>query len=301
MSSVKRILNSIYRAIPLKQALFSPLRSLGIVPERIFKHLHFSGDFTVRIDPEASFRIRHYGYVIENELFWKGVEGWEPISIRIWMLLSRSSSVILDIGANTGVFALIARAVSPNALVVAVEPVERIYRKLKTNVELNKNRIKPLLAIVSDHTGKATIYDQPYQEHVYSISAEQDWNTYNSNLIPVELDSFTVTDILKHFDQRSVGLLKIDVETQEPAVLRGFADLIRKDRPSMLIEILNEKVASEVSEIISGIDYVYFNIDDVTWPPRQVTSLAKSEHLNFLICKPEIARSIGLMDPSRTS
>ncbi|MBK7297772.1 MAG: FkbM family methyltransferase [Flavobacteriales bacterium] len=189
----------------------------------------------------------------------------------------------------------------PNALIVAVEPVERIYRKLKTNVELNKNRIKPLLAIVSDHTGKATIYDQPYQEHVYSISAEQDWNTYNSNLIPVELDSFTVTDILKHFDQRSVDLLKIDVETHEPAVLRGFADLIRKDRPSMLIEILNEKVASEVSEIISGIDYVYFNIDDVTWPPRQVTSLAKSEHLNFLICKPEIARSIGLMDPSRTS
>ncbi|MBK7238665.1 MAG: FkbM family methyltransferase [Flavobacteriales bacterium] len=254
MSSAKRILNSIYRAIPLKQALFSPFRSSGLVSERIYKHLHFNGEFTVRIDDEASFRIRHYGYMLENELFWKGIEG-----------------------------------------------VERIYRKLKANVALNNNKIQTLLALVSDHTGKATLYDQPHQEHVYSVSAEQDWNPKNSNLIPIELDSFTVTDILKHFDQRSVDLLKIDVETHEPAVLRGFADLIRKDRPSMLIEILNEKVASEVSEIISGIDYVYFNIDDVTWPPRQVTSLAKSEHLNFLICRPEVARSIGLILPSGTS
>lgn len=295
MSSAKRIFRSIYRAIPLKQALFSPFRSSGLVPERIHKHLHFTGEFTVRIDDEASFRIRHYGYMLENELFWKGIEGWEPVSTKIWMLLSKRSNVILDIGANTGVFALIASAVSPTATIVAVEPVERIYRKLKANVALNNNKIKTLLALVSDHTGKATLYDQPHQEHVYSVSAEQDWNPKNSNLIPIELDSFTVADILKNIDRDHVDLLKIDVETHEPAVLRGFADIIRKDRPSMLIEILNEKVASEVSEIIKGLDYVYFNIDDVTWPPPQVASLAKSEHLNFLICKPEVARSIGLI------
>mgnify|MGYP001258121299 CR=1 FL=1 len=301
MSSAKRIFRSIYRAIPLKQALFSPFRSSGLVPERIYKHLHFNGEFTVRIDDEASFRIRHYGYMLENELFWKGIEGWEPVSTKIWMLLSRNSNVILDIGANTGVFALIASAVSPTATIVAVEPVERIYRKLKANVALNNNKIQTLLALVSDHTGKATLYDQPHQEHVYSVSAEQDWNPKNSNLIPIELDSFTVADILKNIDRDHVDLLKIDVETHEPAVLRGFADLIRKDRPSMLIEILNEKVASEVSEIIKGLDYVYFNIDDVTWPPPQVATLAKSEHLNFLICRPEVARSIGLILPSGTS
>lgn len=294
MSCARSILRSLYNIVPLKQVFYRPLRALGPLPERIYKHLHFKGDFMVRVDANASFKIRHHGYMIENELFWKGAEGWEPVSTRIWTRLSRSSNVILDIGANTGLYSLIANAVSPKAKVVAVEPVERIFRKLETNVALNNNGITTLLAVVSDHTGKATLYDQPLQEHVYSVSVEADWNSTNAHLKPIEVDAFTVTDILKDIGSISVDLLKIDVETHEPAVLRGFIDILRRDRPSMLIEILNEKVASEVTEIIRDLDYVYYNIDDITWPPRKVDALSQSEHFNFLICKPEVARSIGL-------
>ena len=91
-----------------------------------------------------------------------------------------------------------------------------------------------------------------------------------------------------------MDLLKIDVETHEPAVLRGFHELIKRDRPTMLIEILTDEVAAQVAEMISGLDYVYYNIDDVSWPPPKVATLSRSGHFNFLICRPEVALGIGL-------
>lgn len=91
-----------------------------------------------------------------------------------------------------------------------------------------------------------------------------------------------------------VDLLKIDVETYEAEVLRGFLEILRRDRPSMLIEILNDKVAAEVSGMLDGLGYAYYNIDDVSWPPKKTDVLSKSDHFNFLVCRPEVAKSIGL-------
>ena len=37
----------------------------------------------------ASFKINHFGYQVENELFWiKFREGWEEQSLRIWCALT---------------------------------------------------------------------------------------------------------------------------------------------------------------------------------------------------------------------
>ncbi|MBS1568764.1 MAG: methyltransferase, partial [Bacteroidetes bacterium] len=85
-----------------------------------------------------------------------------------------------------------------------------------------------------------------------------------------------------------------DVETYEAEVLRGFLEILHRDRPSMLIEILNEKVAAEVGSILNGLDYDYYNIDDITWPPKKTHALSRSGHFNFLVCRPEVAKSIGL-------
>ena len=62
----------------------------------------------------------------------------------------------------------------------------------------------------------------------------------------------------------------------------------------MLIEILNDKVASRVEELVRGMGYVYYNIDDVTWPPEKAATLSRSKHFNYLFCQPDVAKSIGL-------
>lgn len=294
MPSVKSIAKGIYAALPFKQPLYKVLRWLGPPPERIYRHLHFKGTITVKVSPTEQFKLRHYGYMIENELFWSGLNGWEKVSMELWTRLCRRSQVIMDIGANTGIYALVAQTANPAARVVAVEPVKRIHEKLEENVNLNGGHVIAVHAAASDHSGKAILYDLPDREHVLSVSLEAHWNNESPELTPVEVPCTTVADLLHKYGAATVDLLKIDVETHEAAVLRGFLDVLRRDKPTLLIEILNDHVANEVSTLLDGLGYVYYNIDDVTWPPVKTDHLSKSRHFNFLVCQPEIAIAIGL-------
>lgn len=295
MSLLKRCAKYIYEKLPFKQQFYTVLRSALPLPESVYRHLHFRGVITVPVPGHGKFRIVHHGYMIENELFWRGLDGWEKISSRLWVLLCRDAAVIFDIGANTGVYALIAKTVKPSATIVAVEAVERIHRKMKVNFDLNAKGIHAVYAAVSDCTGTATLYDMPDREHVLSVSLDPEWNKTSTLLRPVEVPCRTVLDILNEIGHTTVDLLKIDVETHEPAVLQGFVEILRRDRPSMLIELLTDEVADRVAKLIDGLDYVYFNIDDVIWPPPQVKRLTRSGHFNFLICRPDVAHRIGLL------
>ena len=71
--------------------------------------------------------MRHYGFQLENEIFWSGLtNGWEKISTRLWIELSKNSKVIFDIGANTGIYSLVSKSINPTSQVFAFEPVKRV-------------------------------------------------------------------------------------------------------------------------------------------------------------------------------
>ncbi len=108
MSTFRSIIKQCYAALPFKQPAYKVLRRLGPPPERIYRHLHFKGTIEVDVSPTEHFRMQHHGYMIENELFWKGLAGWEKVSMELWTRLSKRCNVILDIGANTGMYALVA-------------------------------------------------------------------------------------------------------------------------------------------------------------------------------------------------
>src|SRR5436305_6739082 len=121
-----------YRALPLKREVFSLVRKFASPPEKVYRHLHFEGPFTVHWG-RNKFRMVHYGYQLENALFWEPKGGWERESLRIWSELCTQADCIVDIGANTGVFALLAKTINPKARVIAFEPVARVFQKLVKN------------------------------------------------------------------------------------------------------------------------------------------------------------------------
>ena len=114
---MKKILKKIYANFPFKQVLFTLLKKVWTPSENIYQHLHFKGEFKVKINEKNNFLIKHYGFQIENELFWAGLTGgWEKESMKIWIELCKDADVIIDIGANTGVYSLIAKSMNPNSL-----------------------------------------------------------------------------------------------------------------------------------------------------------------------------------------
>ena len=159
-TKLKSILKSIYRAIPFKHQIYVLVRSIWRPPQRVYQHLHFVGTMKVKVDNQHSFRMRHYGYQLENEIFWNGImNGWGKNSLRIWKKLVAQSDVIVDVGANTGVYALLAKTINPGADVYAFDPVDRVFEKLLHNVSLNNYDITCIKKAASNSSGYARIYD----------------------------------------------------------------------------------------------------------------------------------------------
>jgi FkbM family methyltransferase len=291
---MKNFLKKIYQVIPFKKEVFGCIKVFFRVPDSINQHLSFKGKFRVRIDKKHSFQMIHYGFELENNLFWNGLEnGWEKRSIMLWKTLCEKSFVIFDIGANTGVYSLLAKAVQPDAKVYAFEPVKRVYEKLNNNIRLNNYDILATEKAISNYTGEACIYDLD-SEHIYSVTVNKNMIEEQAASLKTMIQTVTLNDFIKINNIPKIDLIKIDVETHEPEVLEGFNEYLSIFKPTMLIEILNDEVGKKVNQLVSNLDYYYFNIDELNGI-RQVEKISKSDYYNYLICTKEIAKELNLL------
>jgi FkbM family methyltransferase len=287
----RRVARAAYSAIPFKQALFQPLR--GKLPRSVFQHLHFRGDFDLPLGPGRSIRLRHYGYAIENRLYWWGPDaGWEPTTLAIWRTLSPHARGVIDVGANTGLFALVARRLSPHAAVVAVEPVARVFEKLVANVGLNDLDIVCVCEAISDTVGVGTFVD-PDTEHLYTITIEKDRGEATAGTARRRSVTMTTVDALvERLGLAHVDLLKLDVESHEPESLAGARHTLEQLRPSLIVEIWNDDIGTAVDAILKPLGYAGYSIDEagrrVTHRSRTVTTGTS----NYLFV-PEEARQVA--------
>jgi FkbM family methyltransferase len=277
---MKRLLKRLYDILPFKKQVFLVLRLLPL-PHSIYSHLHFRGVITMMVN-HRQVKMIHYGYELENDIFWKGLRGWEKSTMDVWIALSRNADCIIDIGSNTGLFALVAKACRSSATVVAFEPVKRIAQKLEINVRLNDFDVIVEACAVSESDGKAIIYDTA-DEHMYSVTVNRNLNLPDQKVLPIEIDVVRLSSYVKLHDLKEIGLVKIDVETHEPEVLNGMLDIIDKYLPALVIEILNEEVAERVNEILVQFNYLFFVLDDKKGPLR-VAEIKKREFKNYLVC-----------------
>ncbi len=274
---MKKLLKAIYNIIPFKKEMFSAMKVLGVPKESIYKHLHFKGQFKVSVNENESFKIYHPGFIIENEIFWEGLlNKWEKISLKLWIELCRKSTTIVDIGANTGVYSLVAKSVAPKSNVYAFEPHQLFYPFLKKNNDINNFDIACLNKAVSDKDGIVVLGD---------YTGEFETLTFES----ISLDQFIEQNGIKKID-----LMKIDVERHEPEVLRGYSNFMVQHRPTILIEILDDDISESINKIVAGLGYLYFNIDE-NGQIRQTSKIEKSDFYNYLLCSEEIALSLGLV------
>src|SRR5215212_9964664 len=205
--NVKKGLKTLYRLVPFKKTLFSILKKIWVPP--FHRHLHFKGLINVRVSEHESFKIHHHGYELENEIFWKGITGWEKMSTNVWIQLCRNSNSVMDIGANTGVYSLIAKAVNPLAKVYAFEPVTRVFKKLALNSEVNGYDIVCSEYAVSNFNGEAIIYDTD-DEHIYSVTVNKNRALTHAQAIQKKIRTITLKEFIEQNKIQHIDLMKID-------------------------------------------------------------------------------------------
>jgi len=233
--TVRKMLQAAYRRLPFKPEMFAALRKLP-VPETVFKHLHFEGSFDVAVDQLHSFRMNHDGSSVQNELFWRGLSSYERTSIDLWGRLAAKASVIVDGGANAGLYSLVAGAVNPSATILAFEPLPDIYDHLVGNVRLNSFPIKAEKLALSDASGATTFH---VSSNVVGSSLEARAVEPGASTIAVQ--TVRLDDYLTRHQLPGVDLIKLDVERHEPAVLRGMGEVLDRSRPTTITEVLPKR------------------------------------------------------------
>lgn len=290
---MKSFLKKIYLIVPFKKSVYVFLKKFITLPKSVYKHLYFKGIFRVKYE-NIDFRIKHHGYQLENEIFWGGLEnGWEKESIKLWAKLCRKSNVVIDIGANTGIYSLLAKSVNPKTTVYAFEPIERIFKKLIYNNSINNFDIKCEQCALSNYNGKGIIYDSS-AEHMYSVTVNKNMTPNNKKVKEVEIDVCTLSFYFNRHAIKNVDLIKIDVETHEPEVLEGFINKLYKYKPALLIEVLDDEKGKEIETLVEEIPYLYFNINEKTGV-RQVEMITQSDSFNYLLCTKEDASYLNLL------
>ena len=293
--SMKKTIISFYKKFPLKKEFCFLLKKILIPSKKIYTNLYFEGVFDVHIDKEKKFKLKNHEYFyIEKCIFWTGIYGeWEKYSLKIWSNLSQHSEYIFDVGSNTGVYSLLAKCINPSSKVYAFEPVERIYVKLNDNILLNNYDIHTSNNAVSNKNGESIFYDHDTIHTTTASLEKKDIGENNSSIIAKKIHLTTLDTFIEKNSIPRVDLIKIDVETFEVEVIEGFLKNLNEFKPTLLIEVLNEQIASGLSKLISNLDYEIYNICE-TDGLRKVEKITKSSDFNYLICTPEISKKIEI-------
>lgn len=165
-----------------------------------------------------------------------------------------SGQVVIDVGANAGVFAIVAASwIGPTGRVVAIEPNPEVARRLEWNLRQNgfAERSVVIEEGLSDHAGKATLYIGP-NSTIATLSPAGAASAPGTEVRVGSMDA-----VAADLQLAAVDLLKIDVEGLETVVLDGATAVLGSCRRAV-IEVSD---ADDVEAVIercrsSGLDRV---------------------------------------------
>jgi len=233
----------------------------NLVPKSVWSRLPVAGTFTVDVAALRRFKYSSTAHdFVGRSLFWKGIEGYEPETTAAFTRLAESARVVIDIGANTGLYSLLACAISSDVRVLAFEPVPRIMDRLRRQVDVNgwANRCELVSAAVSDRDGTVDFH-VPLGGLPHSASL----NPTGFGDAPGQLVKVAVVALDTFCDDSlSVDLIKIDVEGFEADALRGMADLLADHHPALIFEVLDDTRNEQIESMLYDLGYQLFHLGE---------------------------------------
>jgi FkbM family methyltransferase len=199
------------------------LRAGQVQPEFVVRHLHRVGTVKCPLPNGQTLRLWSRGDDwISNQLFWRGLEGYEPETIPVFLRLATNARLTVDVGAYVGLYALLAALSNREGRVYAFEPHPGIHERLVRNVRLNDlANVECLRSAVGLRDSEATLYHVaaglPSSSSLSLGFMEDKPDLRGSAVTVVALDRF-----LRDRNVERVDLVKIDTETTEGDVLDGM-------------------------------------------------------------------------------
>lgn len=172
---------------------------------------------------------------------WHEYEAPMPTYLFAWAHLV--PGLVIDGGAGTGYYALLAATASAENSVLAFEPDPLVHGLLQLNVGANRlgGRVTTSPAALSDTAGRKPLH-VPSQEHGFietSSSLESRFKTRFSQALDVDVTTIDRALADRGHAGAPVRIIKIDVAGHEQAVLDGAEQTVAEHRPVVFAEVLD--------------------------------------------------------------
>jgi len=185
---------------------------------------------------------------------------------------------VLDVGANEGLYALFAaQRVGAAGRVLAFEPSPREFHVLERNLALNGlSNVAVIRAAASDRDGAARLRIAEADHAGQSTLGQFAYPIDQVGNETVRLRR--IDGVVDELALDAIHLMKVDVEGAEVAVLRGAWETLARDRPCLLIEVVDAALRGqgasreELAHILEQLGYQFFEFGPDGYP-RKVEQL----------------------------
>lgn len=212
---------------------------------------------------------------------------WFEKEIEFCRQLLQPGMVVIDVGANVGVYTfLAARCVGTTGRVYAIEPTPECVACLKSTVVDNRldSCVVPIDAAVGSQLGQvflvfkgASVFNRIVTDRAFAGRGRVK-----------AVGQLTLDHLWESENKPRVDLIKIDVEGAELQVLQGSEQLLRKLEPIVMFENRHtEKISgAEPVEFLATLGYKFYTYERYRARLKQVDPIARRLNVLNLIAVP---------------
>lgn len=199
---------------------------------------------------------------ITKTIWINGLKNYEKPMPQVFLYALEQAQQLIDVGANSGLYSIIAALGFPDLIVHAFEPFPTALKWFEANMELDANRpikqqIKVIKKAIGNTLGTAQLYIPiPRFGAILETSASLSSEFRDQHLESLTVDLITLDQYVAEAQLQSVDVIKIDVESQEYKVLDGSRNILKIFRPIIFLEVLEEADITSLESIRSEFNYI---------------------------------------------
>jgi FkbM family methyltransferase len=164
---------------------------------------------------------------IGNKLYFEGA--FEKNELQLCAKFIKENSIVIDIGANIGTHSIYFAKIATKGIVLAIEPQVTIFPTLLKNIS-NFNNIIPLNIAIDSEMKISEFFIM--SDNAYSSLKD----TKRKKVLQVKrVVTMPLDSLIDLFDK--IDFIKIDVEGFEKNVLLSMENILKRDKPTLFVEI----------------------------------------------------------------
>lgn len=199
---------------------------------------------------------------IARHLFWLGAFGYERSSAALFTYLATKASYVIDLGAFSGYYSVLASCLAGNQNVIAIEANPYNYHRLCENLGINgcnviakncailpagqeQQEIRVMYNSTLSSLDTGGFVDHEETDLIPQKKSKKDWFTVPA-LSFEELCSELQIDAALQGDSGDFVLVKLDIEGLEAPIFADILSYLNSSKLVLMVEILTQATANKI-------------------------------------------------------